>query len=73
MKKLDLGALKQTYQIGVGYGDRRPLFNTRMSAVANLLSQSSSTITEKAWAYLETEEMLALKAKGKEIRDLKRF
>lgn len=71
VKKLDLGALTQSYQ--VGWQPAEVVFTTRSTAIGSLLGQTSAKVLQNAWEHLNTEEMTALKAKGQEIRDLKRF
>jgi hypothetical protein len=46
-------------------------YSGREEALANALRDAYPTIMEKAWTYLNTEEILDLKEKTKEIRDRK--
>jgi hypothetical protein len=46
-------------------------YSGREEALANALRDAYPTIMEKAWTYLNTEEILDLKGKTKEIRDRK--
>lgn len=49
------------------------LYNGKIDAMADTLKKVYPTIMEKFWTYINTEEILVLKTKTKEIRDLKRY
>jgi hypothetical protein len=87
IKKLELGTLERSYQVGVEkymyqdpsnpwvqqwrYGDEQ--FNTKPDALASILNEVYPNIMKSAWVYLDTEELLQLNEKVKEIRGLLRF
>jgi hypothetical protein len=87
IKKLDLGTLERSYQVGVEkymyqdpsnpwvqqwrYGEEQ--FNTKPDALASILNEVFPKIMESAWVYLNTEELLKLNEKVNEIRQLKRY
>lgn len=49
------------------------LYDNRPDAMADALKKIYPTVMTKFWTYINTEEMLVLKTKTKEIRDLKRY
>lgn len=53
------------------YGD--VMFNTKPDAMADILAEIYPKVLNTAWVYLNTEEMLKLNEKAKEIRELKRY
>ena len=53
------------------YGDE--MFNTKTDALAGVLNEVYPKIMNSAWIYLNTEELVKLGEKVKEIRDLKRY
>jgi hypothetical protein len=59
--------LPSSYKPGEILHDNKP------DAMADALKKQYPTIMEKFWTYINTEEILNLKAKTKEIRDLKRY
>jgi hypothetical protein len=87
IKKLELGTLERSYQAGVEkylyqdpgnpwvqqwrYGDEQ--FNTKPDALASILNEVYPKVMQAAWVYLNTEELLQLNEKVKEIRGLLRF
>jgi hypothetical protein len=87
IKRLDLGTLERSYEVGVErymyqdpgnpwhqewrYGDEQ--FNTKPDALASILNEVYPNIMKSAWVYLNTEELLKLNEKVKEIRQLKRY
>jgi hypothetical protein len=87
IKRLDLGTLERSYQVGVEkyqyqdpsnpwvqqwrYGEEQ--FNTKPDALAGILNEVYPNIMKSAWVYLDTEELLKLNEKVKEIRQLKRY
>jgi hypothetical protein len=54
-----------------GYDSGKMVYDGKADAVADMLKDIYPTIMGKAWTYLNTDEMLDLKAKTKEIRDRK--
>ena len=60
------------YQHLVRY-DQGKMIQGRADAIADALKEYYPVIMEKAWTYLDTEEILNLKGKTKEIRELKRY
>ncbi|MDP2683298.1 MAG: hypothetical protein Q8P28_10985 [Deltaproteobacteria bacterium] len=60
------------YQHLVRY-DQGKMYTGRADAVADALKDYYPVIMEKAWTYLDTDEILNLKGKTKEIRELKRY
>lgn len=52
----------------VGYDQGKLLFNGRADAVADALKEYYPLIMQKAWVHLNTDEILNLKEKTKEIR-----
>ena len=50
-----------------------PLYSGKVNAIADALKKVYPTVMEKFWTYINTEEILNLKTKTKEIRDLKRY
>jgi hypothetical protein len=87
IKRLDLGTLERSYQVGVEkYMYKDPSnpwvqewrlgeeqFNTKPDALASILNEVYPKIMNSAWVYLNTEELLKLNEKVKEIRQLKRY
>jgi hypothetical protein len=87
IKRLDLGTLERSYQVGVErYMYKDPSnpwvqewrlgeeqFNTKPDALAGILNEVYPNIMKSAWVYLNTEELLKLNEKVKEIRQLKRY
>jgi hypothetical protein len=87
IKRLDLGTLERSYQVGVEkymyqdpnnpwvqqwrYGEEQ--FNTKPDALASILNEVYPNIMKSAWLYLNTEELVKLDEKVKEIRQLKRY
>ncbi len=87
IKRLDLGTMERTYQVGIEkymyqdpnnpwvqqwrYGEEQ--FNTKPDALASILNEVYPNIMKSAWVYLNTEELLKLNEKVKEIRQLKRY
>ncbi|MCJ7546550.1 MAG: HpaA family protein [Deltaproteobacteria bacterium] len=87
IKRLDLGTLERSYKVGVEkyqyqdpsnpwvtqwrYGEEQ--FNTKPDALASILNEVYPNIMKSAWVYLDTEELLKLNEKVKEIRQLKRY
>lgn len=55
------------------YKPGKILHDNRPDAMADALKKIYPTVMEKFWTYINTEEMLILKTKTKEIRDLKRY
>jgi hypothetical protein len=54
-----------------GYSAGKILYDGRADAMANALKEIYPMVMERFYKYLETEEMLELKAKGQEIRSTK--
>lgn len=87
IKKLELGTLERSYQVGVEkYMYKDPnnpwvqqwrlgeeQFNTKPDALAGILNEMYPKVMQAAWVYLNTEELLQLNEKVKEIRGLLRF
>ena len=87
IKRLDLGTMERSYQVGVEkymYQDPsnpwvqqwrlgEEQFNTKPDALASILNEVYPKIMNSAWTYLNTEELLKLNEKVKEIRQLKRY
>jgi hypothetical protein len=87
IKRLDLGTMERSYKVGVEkymyqdpnnpwvqqwrYGEEQ--FNTKPDALASILNEVYPNIMKSAWVYLNTEELLKLNEKVKEIRQLKRY
>ncbi len=74
----------QRYEVSGGPGPLRrervsawktgePLYNGKVNAIAGSLKKVYPAVMEKFWTYINTEEILNLKTKTKEIRDLKRY
>ena len=61
------------YQYLARYDQGKMIYNGRVDAIADALKEHYPIIMEKAWTYLDTEEILNLKEKTKEIRQLKRY
>lgn len=61
------------YQHLARYDQGKMVYNGRAEAVADALKDYYPVIMEKAWTYLDTDEILNLKGKTKEIRELKRY
>ncbi len=57
----------------IGYGEKEIVYDGRTDAMANALKQMYPIIMQKCWTYMDTEEILSLKDKVKEIRELKRY
>ncbi|MEK6525498.1 MAG: hypothetical protein AABZ22_01355, partial [Nitrospirota bacterium] len=55
------------------WGEGKLVFSGRAEALADALKEYYPLIMEKAWTYLNTEEILDLKEKTKEIRERKVF
>lgn len=62
-----------TYQEAVAYNPGASIYDGQVEATANALKKMYPIIMEKFAKYINTEELLTLKAKGKEIRDLKKY
>lgn len=56
-----------------GYKPGKILADNRPDAMADALKKVYPTVMGKFWTYINTDEMLILKSKTKEIRDLKRY
>jgi len=56
-----------------GYDRGKLLYDGKVDAMANMLKKTYPVIMEKCWTYLDTQEILSLKEKTKEIRVLKRY
>lgn len=56
-----------------GYNPGKILTDNRPDAMADALKKVYPTVMAKFWSYINTEEILGLKAKTQEIRDLKRY
>lgn len=61
------------YQYLLRYDQGKMAYNGRIEAVADALKDYYPVIMEKAWTYLDTDEILNLKTKTIEIRELKRY
>lgn len=57
----------------VGYDRGKLLYDGKVDAMANMLKKIYPVIMEKCWVYIDTQEVLSLKEKTKEIRILKRY
>ena len=57
----------------IGYGEKEIVYDGRTDAMTNALKQMYPIIMQKCWTYMDTEEILSLKDKVKEIRELKRY
>ena len=57
----------------VGYDRGKLLYDGKVDAMANMLKKIYPAIMEKCWIYIDTQEVLSLKEKTKEIRLLKRY
>lgn len=55
----------------VGYGVGRVIYDGRSDAMASALKQIYPVVLEQFQKFLDTDEMVQLKAKGQEIRNLK--
>jgi len=55
------------------YGAGKILYDGRPDAVANIIKKMYPKIMQTVWRYINTEEILVLKDKAKEIRELKRY
>jgi hypothetical protein len=56
-----------------GYNPGTVIYDGGKDAIANMIKQLYPSIMDTAWRYLNTQEILILKAKAKEIRTLKRY
>ncbi len=63
----------EPYQALVRYDMGKILYNGRGDAIADALKKYYPSIMGKAWTYLDTQEILDLKAKTREIREMKRY
>lgn len=61
------------YGVVLEWGEGKLVFSGRAEALADALKAYYPLIMEKAWTYLNTEEILDLKEKTKEIRERKVF
>ena len=57
----------------VGYSEKETVYDGKIDAVADTLKKMYPIIMQKCWTYIDAEEILSLKDKVKEIRDLKRY
>jgi hypothetical protein len=57
----------------IGYDRGKLLYDGKVDAMANMLKKIYPVIMEKCWIYIDTQEVLSLKEKTKEIRVLKRY
>jgi hypothetical protein len=86
IKKIDVGQLsystsmiaemkRQYDQNGnfTGYVTGATLYDGREDAMANLIKEIYPVIMKKCWDYINSEELLMLNEKAKEIRALKRY
>lgn len=63
----------EPYQDLVRYDQGTVVYNGRADAVADALKKYYPIIMGKAWTYIDTDEIINLKEKTKEIRQLKRY
>lgn len=63
----------EPYQALVRYDQGDLIYNGRGDAIADELKKAYPQIMAKAWTYLDTQEILNLKSKTKEIRAMKRY
>lgn len=63
----------EPYQALVRYDHGKIVYNGRAEALGDVLKNYYPVIMAKAWTYLDTDEILNLKGKAKEIRELKRY
>lgn len=76
VKKLDLDDITMSgteYYTARGYNPGEVLYDGKIDAIADALKQMYPAIMQKCWTYIDPEEILSLKEKVKEIRELKRY
>jgi hypothetical protein len=56
-----------------GYSEKETMYDGRIDTMADALKQMYPIIMQKCWTYIDAEEILSLKDKVKEIRELKRY
>lgn len=61
------------YQKPIAYEKVQEIYSQGPDILADAIAKAYPTIIKKFWDYLNTEEMLTLKAKAKELRDQKRY
>ncbi|MGB4600650.1 MAG: hypothetical protein WBI04_11860 [Trichlorobacter sp.] len=64
---------KNEYKVLVGHNPGEILYDGKKEALADAIKQMYPEIMGKLWTYVDTDEIISLKEKVKEIRDLKRF
>ncbi len=64
---------KDQYGAVLEWGDGKLVYSGRAEAVADALKAYYPHIMDKAWTYLNTDEILDMKEKTKEIRERKVF
>lgn len=61
------------YKVLVGHNPGELLYDGKKEALANAIKQLYPEIMGKLWTYVDTDEIISLKEKVKEIRELKRY
>ena len=56
-----------------GYSMGELAYDGKVEAMADALKKVYPTIMEKFWTYIDADEIISLKEKVKEIRELKRY
>lgn len=61
------------YKVLVGHNPGEMIYDGKKEALANAIKQMYPEIMGKLWTYVDTDEIISLKEKVKEIRELKRY
>lgn len=64
---------KYEYKVLVGHNPGELIYDGKKEAIANAIKQMYPEIMSKLWTYVDTDEIISLKEKVKEIRELKRY
>lgn len=64
---------KYEYKVLTGHNPGELLYDGKKEALANAIKQMYPEIMSKLWTYVDTDEIISLKEKVKEIRELKRY
>lgn len=64
---------RRDYSVLVGHNPGDMIYDGKKEALADAIKQMYPEIMGKLWTYIDTDEIISLKDKVKEIRDLKRF
>lgn len=64
---------RSEYKVLVGHNPGELIYDGKKEALADAIKQMYPEIMGKLWTYIDTDEIISLKEKVKEIRELKRY